>query len=151
MAVHERACDPMFTLHHDRPGLINLRRVYVELGDPTGYQLATRYLEDYSHWLMLNKCSWFAEAKEQWDIELDAKLSSEGLAAIRMYSDGVEDVSPAVQLQAAKYLADKNYRKMSKAPSRGRPSKEEVAGNLKVETVHAAQLADDLSRIRLVK
>lgn len=143
--------DPPYSLMNDYPGVVNLRKVYVSLGDPSGYKLAAAYLEDYDHWRVLMKCKWFVSAKEKWDEELDAKLSAEGLNVIRSISDGFEGLSPAVQLQAAKYLADKAYRK-DKAPApRGRPSKEEVAGILKQTVNESSDIADDLARIRSVK
>jgi len=152
MTIEDRLIKPMFTLHHDQPGLINFRKVYVALGDPTGYKVSQEYLEDYSHWELLMKSPWFREAKEVWDRELDAKLSSEGLTAIRAFADGIEDVPPALQLQASKYLADKQYRKVLKeAPARGRPSKEEVTGELKKAVADTADIASDLARIRSVK
>ena len=154
LPIDSRTREPMFTLHHDKEGLINLRRSYVALGDPTGYKLAQLHLEDYSHWQLLMKCPWFKEAKEIWDMELDAKLASEGLDIIRQHADGFEGLSPAVQVTAAKYLADKAYKKASAPASkngRGRPSKEEVEGNLKLDTLAAKELEDDLARIRLVK
>ena len=142
----------MYTLMHDYPGLVNFRRVYVQLADPTGYKLSQLYLEDYDHWTLLMKASWFREAKEAWDKELDAKLASEGLSTIRMFSDGIEGVAPALQLQAAKYLANLEHKKVPKeASKRGRPTKEEVAGELKTQTQEAATFADDAARIRLVK
>ena len=154
LPIDSRTREPLFTLHHDKEGLTNLRRSYVALGDPTGYKLAQLHLEDYSHWQLLMKCPWFKEAKEIWDVELDAKLASEGLDTIKLYADGIEGLSPAVQLTAAKYLADKAYKKNaapSKGPGRGRPTKEEVEGNLKIDTAAAAELEADLARIRLVK
>lgn len=150
----QKKIDPLFTLHINKPGLINFRQRYVALGDPTGYKISQQLLEDYSHWQLLMKCPWFREAKEIWDAELDAKLASEGLDAIKTYADGVEGVSAAVQLQAARYLADKAYKASSKADSaskRGRPSKEEIEGNLKADVASAAEVAKDLDRIRLVK
>lgn len=146
------AIPPMYTLHSDREGLVNFQREYVRLGDPSGYQLAQLYLEDYNHWLLLLKSPWFRKAKEIWDVELDAKLSSEALATIRSYADGIEGVSPAVQLAAAKYLSDLSAKRSAKgSATRGRPSKEEVAGNLKAATISASELEGDLARIRAVR
>ena len=150
MLTAQKTREPLYTLHHDKPGLINFRRVYVELADPTGYKIANKLLEDYSHWQMLMKQPWFREAKELWDQELDAKLKSEGLEAIRMFADGIEGVAPAVQLTAARYLADSAHRKTKAAP-RGRPSKEEVSGELKREATESSDMAADLARIRSIK
>lgn len=149
LPVDLRSRDPLYTLMHERHGLPCFRKLYVAFGDPTGYQLATEYLEDYNHWELLLKSSWFREAKEVWDRELDAKLASEGMRTIRAISDGVEGSPLAVQLTASRYLADKAYRKDNSAPAkRGRPSKAEVAGNLERETQSARDIAADLARIR---
>lgn len=149
---------PMYSLYYDytdeetgKP-IPNFRKEYVRLGDPTGYKLAELYLEDYDHWEFLMKCKWFVEAKEQWDRELDAKLTADGMDAVRLIADGVEGVAPAVQLSAAKFLATKAYRnKADDKPKRGRPSKEEIAGNLKQASEDEKAFADDLKRITLVK
>jgi hypothetical protein len=153
LPIENRVRDPMYTLMHEERGLPCFRKLYLEFADPSGYELATRYLEDYNHWELLLRSPWFAEAKEVWDRELDAKLASEGMAAIRSFAHGSEDVNPAVQLSAAKYLADKAFRKTPKAPAvaRGRPSKAEVEANLKSETQSARDIADDLARIRGVR
>lgn len=144
---------PLYTLHSDREGLINFQREYVRLGDPSGYQMAVRYLEDYNHWLLLMKSPWFRKAKEIWDIELDAKLSSEAIATIRAFADGMEGIAPAVQLAAAKYLSDLSHKRTAapKASGRGRPSKEEVTRELKTEAANASEIESDLARIRAVR
>lgn len=159
LPIEDRLIEPMFTLQVDKPGLVNFRKAYVEMADPTGYKMGMRYLEDFAHWQMLMKSPWFRDAKERWDVELDAKLAGEGLATIRAYADGIEGVSPAIQFQAAKYLANNLYRGSNASAAappytgkkRGRPSKEEIEGNLKIETADAQTLAADLDRIRLVK
>lgn len=149
LAPNDRACDPLYTLQHPWGSLPCFRLLYVAYGDPTGYQLSQDYLEDFSHWQLLMKSAWFRSAKEIWDVELEAKLAAEAMSSIRLFANGSEDVAPAVQLSAAKYLADKQWKK--KDVPRGRPSKAEVDGNLKRESSHAADLAADLDRIRLVK
>lgn len=149
LPVADRIPSPVFTLHEDRPGLINLGAAYVQLGDPTGYKLSKQYLESYDHFQFFMKSSWFREAKEVWDRELDAKLSSEGLDTIREYAKGEEGVPVSTALAAAKFLANKAYK--DKGSPRGRPSKEEVAGNLKQETENASAFADDAARIKLVR
>lgn len=146
-----RVREPIYALHRsDLPGITNFGRVYVQLGDPTGYKVSNVLLEDFSHFNLLMRSEWFREAKAIWDAELEAKLASEGLDAIRMFADGIEGVAPAVQLTAARYLADKGWQK-KEAPKRGRPSKEEVKGELKRSVEEEQGIADDLARIRKVK
>lgn len=149
LPVADRPEAPVFSLHIDRPGVLNLGRVYVELADPTGYKLSQLYLESYDHWTFLMRSSWFREAKEIWDVELDAKLASEGLDTIRSFSEGIEGVPSSVTLAAAKFLANKDYK--AKRTGAGRPTKAEIAGNLKTETEAAQTFADDAARITTLR
>jgi hypothetical protein len=147
LAHDERVVEPMFSLHKDKPNLINLRREYVRLGDPTGYRLAEEVLGDYVFWQTLMKCKWFVAAKKLWDEELDLKLSSQGMTKIKeLLNDGL----PAQQLAAAKYLAGKEYRK-DKTASKGRPTKDQVEEAAREEASLDRQIADDYQRLTLVK
>lgn len=140
---------PPFTLHSARKGCTNFGKVYVELEDPSGYKITQQLLGgDYRHWLNLLKCSWFQEAKELWDAELEAKLFSKGLDAVKAIA---KDEEHKGRLQAAKILVDKGYApKSANKPARGRPTTEEVSGYLK-EAAHAEKvLNDDLERIRSI-
>lgn len=138
-----------FTLYQDKPNHINFGKAYVDLADPSGYRITQLYLGgDYKHWLSLCKCSWFLEAKEVWDKELEAKLFSEGIAAIKEIA---KDESHKGRLQAAKILVDKGYAsKLDSKARRGRPSTEEVEGHLKESARAEKALQDDLERIRSV-
>jgi hypothetical protein len=138
-----------FTLYQDRPNHINFGKAYVDLADPSGYRITQLYLNgDYKHWIALTKCSWFNEAKEVWDKELEAKLFAEGMEAIK---DIAKDETHKGRLQAAKILVDKGYAsKMDSKGRRGRPSTEEVSGYLKEEASAQKALQDDLERIRSV-
>lgn len=139
-----------YTLYNDREGCTNFGKMYVDLGDTSGYKITQTLLGgDYKHWLVLMKCNWFVEAKEVWDKELEAKLYSQGLDAIKAIA---KDEQAKGRLQAAKILVDlKSGPKIGSKGSRGRPSTEEVQGYLK-EAAHAEKaLQDDLERIRSVK
>lgn len=136
---------PPFTLYTDKEGFINFGKEYVNDADPSGYTTTVRLLGDFSYWDHLNKARWFREALEQWNRELDAKLYSDGLRKIRELAEGDD----AKALQAAKFLANKEF-KRDGAPKRGRPSKDEIAGNLAAETAEEKQLAEDAARIKLV-
>lgn len=151
LVLEKKVIDPLYSLYYDYEGLVNFRKEYVRLGDPTGYKLAELYLEDYDHWQQLMKASWFVEAKAVWDIELDAKLKADAMQEIKkLVSD--EEVAPAVRLSAAKFMATGGHRaKPEPKAKRGRPSKEEVEGELKREAELDRDFADDLKRIKLVK
>ena len=137
LLVQNRVYDPVFSLFEDRPGLINARKTFVELGDPTGYKWAIQYLGDYRHWQRLIKTKWFQEAVAAWTAELEVKQQSEAIQKLREVASG--ETSQAVV--AAKYLATAEYKK---AP-RGRPSKSEVAAEAK----KMAEEDEDAKRIGL--
>lgn len=156
LTADKKLIDPPYSLIRDYPDKVCFRLVYVELGDPTGYQLASRYLEDYEHWRMLMKAPWFRAAKAIWDAELDAKLQSEGMTSIRSIADGIEGVPASVTLAAAKYLANREHRKADKAlasegTGAGRPSKAAIKQAAVELATTEADVASDLERIRLVK
>lgn len=135
--------DPIFTLYHDHPKYINARKTFVELGDPSGYKWAMQYLGDYDHWRALMKCEWFREAYEEWMEEVNAKLASEGLDAVRRVARSEND---SQALAAGKWLASKEWDKKQ----RGRPSKAEVAAATKQEVKKRTVEDEDLARIGLV-
>ena len=138
-----RSIPPIFSLYSDKPGLINFGREYVESEDPTGYKVSQKLLDGYRLWSILMKCTWFQTAKKLWDEEMDARLCSKGLEQMK---DLLENGAPAQRAVAAKYFADKEYRK-DKTASRGRPSKEQVtAETRKIATVEK-QVNDDFQRI----
>lgn len=140
--------EPLFTLMHDREGLINFRTEYVNDEDKTGYKTSTRLLEDFDHFqLLMRNCSWFREAKEAWDLEIDARLSQKAVHAL---NELLASERPADRLSAAKALLALSGGNSKAKPKRGRPSAEEVIGNLKQETAEAKAIQDDLDRISLV-
>ena len=139
-----RVRNPVFTLYSDKPGLVNGRTSFVELGDPTGYKWALKYLGDYDHWLKLCKCSWFQEALEVWQNELKQKVRADALETIRAIS---KSENQAQALPAAKYLAGYEWEK----GGRGRPSKEEVSGKLKEQVRLLEDEDEDYKRIKAVK
>lgn len=145
LPIEQRVGEPPFTLFLDKEGYINFGKEYVADGDPTGYTTATRLLDGYPHWKQLEKAMWFRAAKAIWDEELDAKLKAEALLKIRELSKGDD----AKALQAAKYLANQEYKE--KTSKRGRPSKEEVEGKLNEDAEEAKRLREDAERIRLIK
>lgn len=144
-----RMFSPLYTLHDEKEGYICFGKEYIKDMDPTGYKTSQRLLEDFNHFNLLMRSPWFREAKEIWDNEIKAKLQAEGLQAIREISRSTEEdgVKAAQRLSAAKMLLD--YGKAPKAPRRtaGRPTTEEVQGELKKEAKLTKEHEDDAARI----
>ena len=132
----------VFSLYDDKEGHINCRKTFVELNDPTGYKWAMKYLEDYEHWKRLMKCKWFQDAYDVWITELKTKLRSTALDKIQEIA---ENGQPAQALVASKYLASFEWEKAG----RGRPSKKEIEGQLKVAAKMLEAEDEDALRIGL--
>jgi hypothetical protein len=144
LPLEKRTIEPFFSLYKDKEGVINFGKVYVRCADPSGYKVAQEILEgDYTLWTVLMGCRWFVAAKEVWDRELDAKLYSEGMEKIR---DLAENGMPAQKLSAAKFLANKEYRK-DKSTLKGRPKREEIDKAAKALAEHEQDFENDLKRI----
>ena len=142
--IESRTGTPKFSLHRDKPGLINFGKEYIAYGDMTGYKIADKYLEGYSHWNMLMKAQWFKEAKAIWDEEIEARLHAEAMETLVAISKGEGPQA----IQAAKFLATKQYReKGSLAKGRGRPTKDQIEGELKREAEDLKTITNDAARI----
>lgn len=137
-----RHADPVFSLYKPRPGLIDCKTTFVEMDDVTGYDWAMKYLESYDHWLYLLDRQWFAKAYEVWKNELQAKLKAR---ALRRITELTTSTNEAQALAASKYLAERGWEKAG----RGRPSKDEVKGEMKRLITQAETLDADAQRIGL--
>lgn len=126
--------------------LEDFHKLFIDLGDETGYKLALSVLGSYEHWEALMKCEWFAKEVRHWRSELAAKLESEALTLIRSISKAPEDKN---SFAAAKYLADRHAKTAQRPRKAGRPSNEEVEGELKKAALEAHSDRQDAERIGL--
>lgn len=134
---------PVFTLGaRDKDGLVSMKRVYLELEDPTGYAVSQQLLGSYAHWKKLCEASWFAEHLREWEEELEIKLQSRALLKVKEISLG----DTAQAFQAAKFLNDKGWK-----AKKGRPTKAEKEAAVKKEAKLSDAVQGDLERIRAVK
>ena len=83
----------------------SLKRLYLEMEDPTEYQFATTYLDGWRHWKKLLGSPQVRKHIEEWREELELKLMSKGLQSVIEQATTDEKVS----FQAAKFLADKGW------------------------------------------
>lgn len=117
----------------------SMRRLYLEMGDPTEYQFATTYLLGWKHWQRLCANKALKQHVDDWREELEVKLRCEGVhSAIVQARSG--------SWQAAKWLVDKGWSE-SKA---GRPSKADVDREIKMQARIKDEYAEDLQRLRIV-
>lgn len=111
----------------------SLKRLYLEHGDPKEYSFARKYLYDWDHWQRLCRNKICRVHIDKWREELELSLVSEGVATL--IDLAINDKS----YQAAKYLADKGWDKSE----RGRPSKEQIEGELKRRADQSAEWDED--------
>jgi len=106
------------------------------------YEFANNHLGGWNHWETLSTKAHvdIRNAIASWRNEIEIKLKAEAIRAMikSAREDGVKGFS------AAKYLADKSY-----APTRGRPSKEEIARERKIASGISQELEEDMERIGL--
>jgi hypothetical protein len=141
-----------YTLPSDSPfyreGGNNLLRsfheLYVQYSDPAEYTFATENLGSYEHWKRLVECSFFEPYLAEMRVSLDAKLESEALQAARKVAQA--GLGPQ-SLQAAKWLHDAVKEPKTK---RGRPSKDEVQGELRRTAKEQSELDSDLKRLGIL-
>lgn len=126
---------PVFTLReHDYKGLPSFRRLFLEIGDPTGYKFAMSILGSYDHWKKLCASEWFQAELREWTSELQVKHASEAMEKIKEIAASDSGQS----LQAAKWLIESGQQNKV-----GRPKKEK-----KVESIANKLLDDDFERMK---
>lgn len=111
----------------------SLKRLYLEHGDPAEYSFARKYLYDWDHWQRLCRNKICRTHIDKWREELELSLMCEGIATL------IDLATHKESYQAAKWLADRGWVKSE----RGRPSKEEIEGELKKRADQANEFEQD--------
>jgi len=127
---------------YDGVEYMSLKALYLELGDVTEYSFALAVFGRWATWQRLVANKEFMPIVANWRNELEVKIRSEAIQAIRNIS-GVEG---AKGMAASKYLADKGWNDQAK---RGRPTKSEVARERKMQAHIKEDLDDDAARLGL--
>lgn len=145
----EEKFPPIFTLKSEnieKDGIeyYSLKKIYMSYDHVPGfeYEFALDVFNSWDHWLRLTNDTLPAIKDEikSWREELDIRLKALSLKAM-IYASKDND---AKGIQAAKYLAEKGYE-----TKRGRPSKEEIERERKIEAGAKKELQADLERIGL--
>lgn len=119
----------------------SLKRLYLEHGDPKEYSFARKYLYDWNHWQRLCKNAIVGKHIKDWRAELELSLVSEGVSAL------IDLALNEKSYQAAKYLADRGWDKEKV----GRPSKEDIDGELKRQADAEKEFNDDFQLLEMHK
>lgn len=135
-----------FTLKKQgKKGFINLYEKYMEISDPTEYQVAIQLFGSWDHWNALTRTKWFKDHLTGWRDELKTKMESERYHEMR---DKVND--PKAGVQATKWLADRYGGASNRVSKRGRPTKAEKEAHLKRLERDTEDIESDAVRIGLV-
>lgn len=120
-----------------------MKDTFMSLQDPTGVTFGDKYCGGYS--LLIQELSSSKRAQSlftAWQDELEARMQS---TALRTIKELAEDGADAQRMQAAKYIAEKGWKKDTK----GRPSKETISKAIEEEKESKKTLLSDYERIQL--
>lgn len=123
---------------HEYKGVVypSLKKLFLEMEDPTEYEFANTYLLGWQHWKRLNGNKLMTKHFEEWREELELRLRAQGIrAAIDQAADN--------NFQAAKYLAEKGWDKRQA----GRPSKQEKLKEERMKKRMEDEFSADIKRM----
>jgi hypothetical protein len=124
---------------HQGPNLLkSIYLLYLEYSDPSEYSFALGAFGSWEHWRQLRESIFFQDTYKLMKDALEAKIKSAAIKA----ACGVAQSSGPQALQAAKWLHS-----LGEGKKRGRPSKEELAKELKREAEEAKLLEEDTKRL----
>ena len=136
--------EPLWTLQDEDPQgvLPSLKKLYMDIADPTEYEFALQAFGSWKHWLKIKNSKAIKVLLEDWPIELEVKLRSEGIKGVIKEAE-----SGKSKFNAAKFLANADWK--STTSKRGRPSKEEVDRERKIAAKLNSEFSQDAERIGL--
>ncbi len=112
------------------------RTAFIECGDPTGITFADKYLGGYEHWLAVRSSKGLELEITSWEEELEARIRSQALLGIKAMA--------LDSFQASKFLMDRGWEKRGA----GRPSKEAVDKETRVQSKMKVSYLNDINRIK---
>lgn len=121
----------------------SLRQLYLSYDHIPGfeYEFANEVLGGWDHWLSIQKNKLFTKLIEGWRYEKELQIQAQALKAL--YHTALTEGSKGTQ--AAKWLVDKGW----KGVKRGRPSKEDVERERKIQAALADEVTEDIERLGL--
>lgn len=117
--------------------LPSIKKLYLEIADPTEYEFATSVLLGWGHWQRICDNKVLRKHIDEWRVELEVKLRSRGVKAAIFAANGGN-------YQAAKWLADRGW----DTRGAGRPSKAEVEREIKIQAGIENEYTADVIRLR---
>lgn len=116
--------------------IVSLKKLYLEMEDPTEYEFANKYLLSWRHWQRMVENKVIRMHINEWRDELEYKLRSK---AVRKMMKSAEEGN----YQASKWFADRGW--ASRAA--GRPSKAEIESEKKIQANLDNEFNADVHRL----
>lgn len=117
--------------------LQSIKKLYLEIADPTEYEFATACFLGWSHWQRLCDNKAIKKHIDEWRYELEVKLRSGGVKAAIAAANGGN-------FQASKWVADRGW----DSRGAGRPSKADVEKETKIQAAISEEYSADILRLR---
>jgi hypothetical protein len=118
--------------------LPSIRKLYLDIADPTEYEFAQACFIGWSHWQRICDNKALRRHIDEWRMELEVKLRSKGVkAAVVAANSG--------NYQAAKWLADRGW----DTRGAGRPSKADVEKETKIQAAISEEYSADILRLNI--
>ena len=130
----------------DHEGFPSLYRLYMDLDDPTEWEVANQLMDGWEHWENLCTCTWFKPIVERWRKEVELRMKSKALVRIRSEAKTASKEAFA----ANKYILEKGWEpKEGSRNGRGRPTKDDIKKAADDLAKASNQLSDDYLRLGL--
>lgn len=114
----------------------SLKRLYLEIEDPTEYEFANTHLCGWRHWQRMCENKVIRKHIDEWREELEVKLRSQ---AIR---DAIQEAKKG-HFQAAKWVADRGW----STRGAGRPSKADIEQEKRIQSHINNEYGGDVLRL----
>lgn len=119
--------------------LYSIKRLYLDIADPTEYAFANQCFSGWTQWQRIAANKQLSKSIEQWRTELEIKIRSEGVRSAKAQAR-------KGSWQATKWLSEKGW----DARGAGRPTKEDVEHERKVQAAISNEFEEDANRLQLV-
>lgn len=119
--------------------LPSIKQLYLDIGDPTEYEFANKCFTGWTQWQRIVANKQMTKVVEQWRFELEVKIRSEGVSMAR-------GQSRKGSWQATRWLSEKGWEDRGA----GRPTKEDVEHERKVQAAISNEFEEDAARLRAI-
>jgi hypothetical protein len=123
---------------HEHNGKVypSLKRLYLEMADPTEYEFATTYLLGWRHWKRLCDNKFIRTHIDEWREELEIKLRCRGVKQVLIAAE-------TGSFQAAKWMSDRGWSNRGA----GRPTAADIKGEKEFQARVESEYGADVVRL----